>query len=288
MLTVGSCFSGIGGVDLGLERAGMTIRWQIERDPYCQGVLRKHWPDVTLYGDVTEVDTDALERVDLICGGYPCQPFSVAGRRLGSDDPRHLWPDLWRVCRALRPRFIFLENVPGHLSLGFDSVLTDLAEGGYDAEWDHLSAAQFGANHLRWRLWVVAYDPDADRNRLAKRQGERRSVRAEREATARGRTSDDGDDSDSDHWRCKEQPQLDSEAHSGEGSELWDNPLGLGLDAIFWRDNRPPQPVVRPVDDGLPNRVAQIGALGNAVVPQIAEWIGRRIIAPHTAGVQVR
>jgi site-specific DNA-cytosine methylase len=156
-LTVGSLFSGIGGLDLGLERAGMTVRWQSEIDPYCCRVLAKHWPDVPNLGDVTTVDWSTVEPVDLVCGGYPCQPFSLAGRRSGADDPRHLWPHFRDAIRHLRPRYALLENVPGHLTLGFADVLADLAELGFDAEWSIVSAADVGAPHLRRRLFVVAY-----------------------------------------------------------------------------------------------------------------------------------
>ena len=156
-LTVGSLFSGIGGLDLGLERAGMRVIWQSEIDPYACRVLAKHWPGVPNLGDVSTIDWGSIERPDLIGGGYPCQPFSLAGSRRGADDPRHLWPHFARSLRLLRPRFALLENVPGHLSLGFGDVLADLAELGYGAEWECIPAAAVGAPHLRWRVFVVAY-----------------------------------------------------------------------------------------------------------------------------------
>lgn len=156
-LTYGSLCAGIGGIDLGLDRAGFECRWQVEIDPFCQRVLAKHWPDVPRHGDIREITGGELEQVDLICGGYPCQPFSQAGKRAGEDDPRHLWPEFARLLRVLRPRFVLLENVPGHLSLGFGRVLGDLAGLGYDAEWTCLRAADFGASHLRKRVFVVAY-----------------------------------------------------------------------------------------------------------------------------------
>ena len=140
-LTVGSLFSGIGGLDLGLERAGMRVIWQSEIDPYASRVLAKHWPTVPNLGDITKVDWDHVERPDLVCGGYPCQPFSLAGTRQGESDPRHLWPHMRDAIRRLRPRWALLENVPGHLSLGFGRVLGDLADFGYDCEWDCIPAA---------------------------------------------------------------------------------------------------------------------------------------------------
>src|SRR5690606_17384107 len=135
-LTVGSLFSGIGGLDLGLERAGMNVIWQSEIDPYASKVLAKHWPTVPNLGDITTIDWSRVERPDVICGGYPCQPFSLAGVRRGEHDDRHLWPYFADALRYLRPRYALLENVPGHLSLGFGRVLGDLAELGFDAEWD--------------------------------------------------------------------------------------------------------------------------------------------------------
>jgi len=135
-LTVGSLFSGIGGLDLGLERAGMTVRWQVEQDAWCQRVLAKHWPDVPRYGDIKTIDWTEVEPIDLVCGGFPCQPVSLAGKRRAQDDPRWLWPEFARCLRVLRPRFALLENVPGLLSAGFGDVLGDLAALGYDAEWD--------------------------------------------------------------------------------------------------------------------------------------------------------
>jgi len=172
--TVGSLFSGIGGFDLGLERAGFEIRWQVEIDPYCLRVLERHWPDVKRYGDIREVDPHELERVTLLAGGFPCQPVSVAGKRLGQDDPRWLWPEFARFVRALRPSFVLVENVPGLLIRGMGDVLGDLAACGYDAEWQVLPDGAFGAPHLRERVFLVAYPPSC-RNR-AKQTLERQEV----------------------------------------------------------------------------------------------------------------
>jgi DNA (cytosine-5)-methyltransferase 1 len=153
----GSLFTGIGGLDLGLERAGWRIAWQSEIEPYCCRVLNARWPTVPNLGDVATVNFEEVEPVELIAGGYPCQPFSVAGKQAGTDDPRYLWPHFARALRLLRPRFALLENVPGHLANGFGDVLADLAALGYDAEWESVPAEAFGAPHLRWRVFVVAY-----------------------------------------------------------------------------------------------------------------------------------
>ena len=156
-LTVGSLFSGIGGFDLGLERAGMKVIWQSEIDEFASKVLKKHWPEVPNLGDITKVDWTNIERPDVICGGYPCQPFSTAGKRGGANDPRHLWPAMFNAICLLRPQYALMENVRGHLSLGFGRVLGDLAEIGYDAEWQVIPAAAVGAPHKRDRVFIVAY-----------------------------------------------------------------------------------------------------------------------------------
>lgn len=149
-------FSGIGGLDLALEALGFTVAWQSEYDPHCSKVLARHWPDVPNLGDVTTIDWTKVPHVDCIAGGYPCQPFSHAGRRAGEDDERHLWPYVAAAVRCLRPRLVVLENVAGHLSLGFGSVLGDLATMGYDARWGCVRASDAGAPHQRRRVFIVA------------------------------------------------------------------------------------------------------------------------------------
>ena len=170
-VTVGSLFSGIGGLDLGLERAGMEVRWQVENDPWCRSILERHWPGVPRYGDIKEVED--LEYVDVVCGGFPCQPVSVAGKRLGQADERWLWPEFARILRLVRPRYALIENVPGLLVRGFSDVLGDLAALGFDAEWGVLSAADMGAPHLRKRVFIIA-DSNSKRGReeqVSKRGG---------------------------------------------------------------------------------------------------------------------
>jgi len=156
-LSFGSLFTGIGGFDLGLERAGMICKWQVEIDDYCRRVLAKHWPDILRYRDIREVNFDEIEKVDVLCGGFPCQPVSLAGKGLAQDDPRWLWPEFAGAIRALRPRYVAMENVPGLLVRGMGDVLGDLAALGYAAEWQVLSAAAFGAPHLRERVFVIAH-----------------------------------------------------------------------------------------------------------------------------------
>ena len=184
-LTVGSLFSGIGGLDLGLERAGMAVIWQSEIDPYASRILTKHYPHVPNLGDITEIDWSTVERPDLVCGGFPCQPFSAAGRRRGIDDSRWLWPHFATCLRLVRPRWALLENVPGILTLGFGEVASDLAALGYDLEWECIPAAAVGAPHLRYRVFVVAHASSPGR------QQEPRSAHGHEAAHERRTTPDD-------------------------------------------------------------------------------------------------
>lgn len=157
-ITIGSMFSGVGGLDLAVESVtGATPAWFCEWDDAPARVLDHHWPGMTNHRDVTTIDWLEVEAVDIITGGYPCQPFSRAGRRKGPHDERHLWPHILRAISTLHPRFAVLENVTGHLTLGFDQVLTDLAEIGWDAEWTTLRASDIGAPHHRERLFILAY-----------------------------------------------------------------------------------------------------------------------------------
>ena len=170
-LTVGSLFSGIGGLDLGLERAGMEVIWQSEIDPYGCRVLKKHWPEVVNHGNIKEIKWGDVVRPDIICGGYPCQPFSTAGKRNGTDDPRHLWPWVREAISELRPKYAILENVRGHVSLGLNVVLGEMASIGYDAEWQIVSAASVGAPHRRDRVIIVAY-PNGGRQQECQSEGQ--------------------------------------------------------------------------------------------------------------------
>lgn len=160
---IGSLFSGAGGLDLAVEQffGGRTV-WHCETDPHASKVLAHRWFGVPNLGNVTAVDWSAVEPVDILCGGYPCQPFSMAGQRKGTDDERHLWPFFAEAIRRLRPSIVVLENVAGHRSIGFDSVLWDLAVMRYDAQWCSVRASDVGAPHRRERLFVLACPADTD------------------------------------------------------------------------------------------------------------------------------
>ena len=155
-------FSGIGGFSLGLESAGLvqTVAF-CDFDKYCQQILKKNFPDVHIYGDVKELNydklkTDGIDTIDIITGGYPCQPFSVAGSQKGEQDPRHVWPEMFRLIQELRPTWVIGENVGGHIKLGLDTVLENLESEDYSARTFSISASSVGANHKRERVWVVA------------------------------------------------------------------------------------------------------------------------------------
>lgn len=154
-MKLGSLCSGYGGLDLAL---GLPVAWHVEYDAAPSKILATRFPGVPNYGDLTAVDWAALEPVDVLTAGYPCQPFSHAGKRKGTNDDRHLWPYVADAVRVLRPGLVFLENVAGHLSLGFGDVLGDLARLGYDARWCCVRASDVGAPHQRKRLFVVATD----------------------------------------------------------------------------------------------------------------------------------
>ena len=151
-------FSGIGGFSLGLEATGhFETAAFCEIDPYCKQVLKKHWPDVPIFDDIRQLKGTDIGTIDIITGGYPCQPFSVAGKQKAEQDPRHLWPEYFRLIQELKPTWVIGENVSGHIKLGLDSVLEDLASEGYSTRTFSISAASIGANHKRERVWTVAY-----------------------------------------------------------------------------------------------------------------------------------
>lgn len=185
-MKIGSLFSGYGGLDMGVQSVlGGEVAWHVEYDKAPSAILAHHWPDVPNYGDVTAVDFTQLEPVDVLTGGYPCQPFSHAGKRKGTDDVRHLWPHVLRAIRDLGPRLVVLENVRGHLTLGFDTVLADLASVGWSAEWGLVRASDAGACHQRARLFIVAYANDSAHDwewpRAQSRRGDQVVAYAERE-----------------------------------------------------------------------------------------------------------
>ena len=288
--TVGSLFAGIGGIDLGLEWAGFETAWFCEQDEYCQKILARHWPGVPCFPDVRGIDENAA-RVDVLAGGFPCQPVSTAGRRLAQDDPRWLWPEFARLIRLLRPRGVLLENVPGLFTAGFGDVLGDLAESGYDAEWDCIPAAAAGAPHLRDRVFVIAAPRAQFRRNLADSDntGPWDAIRA------RGNAARDGSALMADP-NCQRLERTDREIRLEQRSGCGDNGRALMANPDNQRCDRwargkegrreqptngsiwATEPAVGRVANGIPRRVDRLRALGNAVVPQVAEIVGRRLL----------
>lgn len=275
MLTVGSLFSGIGGLDLGLERAGMRVIWNCEIDPYASRVLKKHWPDVPNIGNIKDVNWDDISRPDVLCGGYPCQPFSVAGHRQGEEDPRHLFPWVANAIRHLRPKYAILENVSGHLSMGFGTVQGFLAEVGYDSRWDCVPAAAVGAPHLRDRVFIIA-TPRPEHRWLVADSNDPRSrdpLRARWDAPWDG-GANVAHASNEQIGRRLGSVQEDQANVRGRSCD------GTGIQIDDGREWWPIEPAVGRVAYGIPNRMDRLRGLGNAVVPQVAEHIGR-IVMTH-------
>jgi DNA (cytosine-5)-methyltransferase 1 len=161
-VTHGSLFSGIGGFDLAAAVMGWENVFQCERDAFCQRVLRFYWPNARLYEDIRKFDATGFRgRVGVLSGGFPCQPFSVAGKRKGVEDDRYLWPEMCRIIREVRPRWVVGENVPGLVNWGrglvFEQVLADMGAEGYEAWPVILPAAGVGAPHRRERIWFIAH-----------------------------------------------------------------------------------------------------------------------------------
>jgi len=240
-----SLFSGIGGLDLGLDRAGWTCVGQVELDPFCRRVLAKHWPEVPRHDDVRTAPawwrSGARPAVRLVAGGPPCQPASRAGRRLGQGDPRWGWPWFFDVVREVRPDYLLVENPAALLELdggdAFGWILAEMATLGFDAEWSVLSACAMGAPHTRERLFVVAYPHSVD--------GSARVGIEQQEAAVRPIDLPPG---------------------------TWADPVD-GLVAAATGSRR--------VADGIPDELepARVKALGNAVVPAVGEHAGRLTMA---------
>ena len=183
-LKVLSLFAGIGGIDLGLESTGRfeTVQF-VEYEPFCQHILRRHWPDVPIWGDVKTFDPDSCGDIDLICGGYPCQPFSVAGKQKGTEDDRHLWPRMFEIIKHKRPTWVLCENVPGHVNLGLDQVLFDLESEGYSWQTFVLGAVAVDAPHRRQRLFIVANTKSKRLPRSRRQESSKNKDRVEQNQT---------------------------------------------------------------------------------------------------------
>jgi len=275
-------FSGIGGISKGLESTGgfETVAF-VEIDPFCREILKKNWSNIPIYEDIKQLHIDKnFIKIDMICGGFPCQPVSCAGKRQGDKDERWMWPEFYRIICEVRPKWVLVENVPGLLSaIGkngkrgelFGGILRDLSTIGYDAQWKTISAFNFGAPHLRKRLFLVAYSS-------SKRWNQRSNF-------------------DRKYGICSEREQ-NSEAKQNKNSNLWfessENgnvvsfnrykPFFLSFNNRFQTNNWKIEPNVGRMVDGLPikldeeERKLRLKALGNSVVPQCIQYIGDCIL----------
>lgn len=293
-MTIGSLFSGIGGLELGLEWAGLgPVLWQVEYDIFASGVLAKHWPNAKRYEDVRHVGKENLESVDIICGGFPCQDVSVAGLGAGLDGERSgLWREFDRIIKEIQPRIVVIENVAALVSRGLDRVITDLERNHYRSFARLIKASDVGAPHRRERLFIVAHNN-------GKRREEKRAARVHDRGTLRhdtARCSERIPNANSVELR-DEQQWMSGRRSSGirdQGQTLVDNDgqqdgrlsesrLGRNADGLPDRverwPSRPGDPAavwepVRSVTRESPKDSHRLHALGNAVVPQCAYEVG--------------
>ena len=269
-MKVGSLFSGIGGVELGFERAGgFTTEWFVENEPHAQFILRKHWPNAKVYDDVTQVNFRTVPRVDILTGGFPCQDISNAGKRAGITGSRSsLWKHYLRAISEIRPKYALIENVSALIRRGLDVVLCDLASVGYDAEWHVVSASSVGALHRRERVFILAYPSDLregyDAGGFRESDGEtgRELSRSLSESSSEISTSFNVSDT------C------------GEGLQRENCETGHVARQGWWES----EPDVGRVADGISLKVDRIKRLGNAVVPQCAEIFAKAIKEDHGRG----
>lgn len=325
MISVGGLFLGIGGIELGLERTGyFKTKWAVENDEFCRSIIRKHWPSIPIYGDIREIDWNAVPRVDMLTGGFPCQDISTANPRgKGIKGSRSgLWREYAKAIGILRPRYALIENVPAIVRKGLDVVLADLAEAGYDAEWFDLRASDFGALHKRERIFIVAHS-DSLVFTKSRDDGEVREIRESALGEDTEHTVADphgngfngkglpilpgGSHQDNPRDKNGTAPDPDPIARHGILRGQPDHAGGIVADdyrdklskfiakknkskeGFAWCQNirkvedlqgRPdiPEPLFRGSRDGIPDWVDRIKALGNAVVPDCAEFIGEMIM----------
>ena len=275
---------------MGLEWAGFRIAWQCESDPFCRALLAEHWPGVPCYDDVRTLSN--APQVDCLVGGFPCQPVSVAGRRKAQADPRWLWPAFVRVIAEQRPPLVCIENVPGLRTAGLRDVLADLAGLGFDAEWTLIRACDFGAPHIRARLFLVATDTNRPELRLEPGWLGRAYGSG---ATQLGDDGEDGALADPERlrelqsqggeceewrrpWRGRRQGTLGDTAGTGPSDRTAQAERSPALTGEpersgWWTT----EPDVGRVAHGIPARVDRLRGLGNAIVPAKAYWLGRQL-----------
>jgi len=296
----GSLFSGIGGFDLAAEWMGWENVFHCEWNPFGQKVLKHHFPKAISYNDITQTDFNVHRgRIDIISGGFPCQPYSSAGKRLGKEDERHLWPEMLRAIREIQPRWVLGENVLGLVNwnggLVFEEVQADLEAQGYEVQPFILPACAVNAPHVRQRVWFCAYSPDSDNVRLQFSEDTRKVRRGQGEVCGKGGEPTNAaetngkkrnaPDSDNELRQRRDESTEERRQDKGERAEpLGNNQPRRGTGN--WQ-NFPTKPPICGGDDGLSDRLdgitfpkwrnESIKAYGNAIVPQVAHQIFKAI-----------
>lgn len=345
--SIGSLFAGIGGFELGLERAipGAYTLWQVEQEKYCKKVLSKHWPEATIYDDVRNITKNNTKQVDILCGGFPCQDISLAGKGEGLHGKKSgLWWEMHRIINELQPKAVIMENVAAINIRGLGAVLGSLSEIGYDAEWCTIRASDFGAPHRRARWFCIAYpktigfyvknersmgkenpsrvfnDRWTSTHSNQDRQRTSNPIQSRRQASnvhdteglsthsSCKRSQNEPINTEQTHRKTSSMPKYcsrrddtrglstysisennckrDVSSERVEKERNYENGLGfidrsspiLGHNEGrgYWEQFPTTSPICRR-DDGIPYRVDRIRALGNAIVPQCSEWIGRKL-----------
>jgi len=268
---IGSLFAGIGGFELGLERAipGAETIWQVEQDAFCQSILKKHWPHAQIFDDVCAVGAHNLPPVDILCGGFPCQDISLAGKGEGLNGKKSgLWFEMRRIISELRPSIIILENVAAITFRGLPTVLGELSKLGYDAEWCIISARDFGAPHLRKRWFCVAY-ANSERPNKAK-YGWTTQAHNIQSNILNGRQTQQIPNTDGTFSKRAKLSERKKKAYKNTSKSI----------SQTWRKGYSGAKICR-VDDGVSRKLdkARLKALGNAIVPQCSQWIGEQVLA---------
>lgn len=277
-------FSGIGGFSLGLEATGgFETSAFCDIDPYCRKVLQQHWPNVPIYEDIKKLKGTDIGTVDIITGGYPCQPFSVAGKQKGVEDKRHLWPEYFRLIKECRPTWVIGENVSGHIKLGLDSVIEDLESEGYTTRTFSISASSIGANHKRERIWIVA-------NAYGVNDAIRGVDRKIQETGRSGSIDERGSGTNANGFsQSSKNETLDSTITNSNsiGTQV-QTKRQFTTEQMFGINNLwETEPNVGRVVNGIPHRVDRLKALGNSLVPQIPFYIGQTILRTYESNDSV-
>lgn len=252
-------FSGIGGFALASNQAGFKTVGFCEIDPYCQAVLKKHWPGTPIHGDIRGIKGNDYRGISLLTGGFPCQPFSVAGRKRGKDDDRYLWPEMLRVIREARPRWIVGENVANIVNLALDQVHTDLEGEGYEVESVIIPACAVDAPHRRDRVWILAHSGREGQG------GDQRFGATGAEGLPGGHPAERGS-----HSGREDVAHATTIHAQGLQEGQGERKFGGGCRWL-------PEPRLGRVADGVSNRTHRLKGLGNAIVPQVAHEILRHI-----------